>query len=54
MSGRSHVVGGAEADSCGNEKLLRKWTKPVFFIRDQKFGQTYGNGFASVWFRLLV
>ena len=28
-----------EADSYGNEKLIRKWTKFVFFIRDQKFGQ---------------
>ena len=33
------------ADSYGNEKLIRKWTKSVFFIRDQKFGQadSYGN-----------
>ena len=34
-----------KADSYGNEKLIRKWTKSVFFIRDQKFGQadSYGN-----------
>ena len=36
---------GSKADSYGNEKLIRKWTKSVFFIRDQKFGQadSYGN-----------
>ena len=28
-----------KADSYGNEELIRKWTKFVFFIRDQKFGQ---------------
>ena len=28
-----------KADSYGNENLTRKWTKSVFFIRDQKFGQ---------------
>ena len=45
-----------KADSYGNEKLTRKWTKTVFFIRDQKFGQsqTHGNGFVSAWFRQLV
>ena len=34
-----------QADSYGNEKLIRKWTKSVVFIRDQKFGQadSYGN-----------
>ena len=34
-----------KADSYGNKKLIRKWTKSVFFIRDQKFGQadSYGN-----------
>ena len=34
-----------KADSYGNEKLIRKWTKSAFFIRDQKFGQadSYGN-----------
>ena len=39
----------SKADSYGNVKLIRKWTKSVFFIRDQKFGQsqTYGNGFVS-------
>ena len=43
----------SKADSYGNEKLIRKWTKSVIFIRDQKFGQrqTYGNGFVSAWFR---
>ena len=43
----------SKADSYGNEKLIRKWTKSVFFFRDQKFGQsqTYGNGFFSAWFR---
>ena len=36
---------GEKADSYGNEKLIRKWTKSVSFIRDQKFGQadSYGN-----------
>ena len=28
------------ADSYGNEKLIRKWIKSVFFIRDQTFGQS--------------
>ena len=34
-----------KADSYGNEKLIRKWTKSVFFIQYQKFGQadSYGN-----------
>ena len=34
-----------KVDSNGNEKLIRKWTKSVFLIRDQKFGQadSYGN-----------
>ena len=34
-----------KADSYGNEKLIRKWNKSVFFIRHQKFGQvdSYGN-----------
>ena len=34
-----------KVDSYGNEKIIRKWTKSVFFIRDQKFGQadSYGN-----------
>ena len=45
-----------QADSYGNEKLVRKWTKSVFFIRDQNIGQsqTYGNGFVSAWFRQKV
>ena len=45
-----------EADSYGNKKLIRKWIKSVFVIRDPKIGQsqTYGNGFVSAWFRQLV
>ena len=41
--GPQHNVG--ENDSYGNEKLIRKWTKSVSFIRNQKFGQadSYGN-----------
>ena len=48
-----YEVGMLKVPAYGNEKLIRKWTKSVFFIRDQKFGQsqTYGNGFVSAWFR---
>ena len=38
-----------KADSYGNEKLIRKWTKPVFFIRDQKLGRV--ELMATVLFR---
>ena len=43
----------SKADSYAYEKLIRKWTKSVFFFRDQKHERrpSYAYGFGLLFFR---